>query len=364
MGFTIHQNKPNQTKQNKQTNNRISNIDLKQEDSIPHVPRNIQDQGSLRVLEYLNNLKSSTILFVVSSRCIDLLTWVLEDLELKVTKGEVSSSQLNQQYFLALEASVGLNYLSEANLILSRGYFEKAGDQFQTKLKELGNLCSKMKFKGMQDLLTKFLQNPQKTGEELKRDLGRIDCHCYFYVQFNSNPNLFHQNRIWNGKKGSRSNFISAGEISWKVGKYSLPTRSGSPNRQRDQVYFPDFFSFPLNILKEICFLSIDSHSARLDTIFLKAVQHSLTTLTALSLDYSHSNLLFCYFSNVDFFFQLFRISETPLKSDDLESFLNWSKQDQRKRILRSYPFHPCSFHLNLIFLKITLCWHTNRYRF
>ena len=196
MGFTIHQNKPNQTKQNKQTNNRISNIDLKQEDSIPYVPRNIQDQGSLKVLEYLNNLKSSTILFVVSSRCIDLLTWVLEDLELKVTKGEVSSSQLNQQYFLALEASVGLNYLSEANLILSRGYFEKAGDQFQTKLKELENLCSKMKFKGMQDLLTKFLQNPQKTGEELKRDLGRIDCHCYFYVQFNSNPNLFHQNRI------------------------------------------------------------------------------------------------------------------------------------------------------------------------
>ena len=72
--------------------------------------------------------------------------------------------------------------------------------------------------------------------------------------------------------------------------------------------------------------------------------------LTALSLDYSHSNLLFCFFFNVDFFFQIFRISETPLKSDDLESFLNWSKQDQRKRILRSYPFHPCSFHLNLIF--------------
>ena len=147
-------------------------MNLKEVAPIPFIPRVIQDQGSQKVARFLGDLQPLPS-FVAASFCLDLLSWVLEDLEFRVSQGELEIAQLGLQYFQALGISVLFEHLPGINLILSRGIMEKT-DQFQSEMKKFIGIASKMNRKALHDLFSKFLQNPQKIVEEVRRDLGKF----------------------------------------------------------------------------------------------------------------------------------------------------------------------------------------------
>ena len=166
--------KQNKTKQNKtkqQPTIRIDHVDLKEMTPIPLIPKALQDQGSLKVVQLLTKLQSN-LLFIAASCCPDLLSMLLEDLELRLFQGELDASHLGLQYFEALEIAVFFEHLPGVNVILSRGIIEKT-DQFESEMQKLIETISKMNRKAMHDLFSKFLQNPQKIVEEVRRDLGK-----------------------------------------------------------------------------------------------------------------------------------------------------------------------------------------------
>ena len=139
---------------------------------IPLIPKALQDQGSLKVVQLLTKLQS-ILPFIAASYRPDLLSMLLEDLELRLSQGELDASHLGLQYLQALEICVLFEHMPGVNVILSRGIIEKT-DQFESEMQKLIETISKMKYKAMHDLFSKFLQDPQKIVEEMRRDLGKF----------------------------------------------------------------------------------------------------------------------------------------------------------------------------------------------